>query len=344
MLRERLLVISRDRTPVSAATLVRATAREPSGRRGRAMGVVAGFSHSRARAALGAGAIVAVSIIVPSAVSPKVTANPGPPTPFDSNGFDNSFAIAQSRQQGPVIDGSAPAARMAAAAAVPALGDPVKGTFGAQVAWPIMPIHAVLLPDGRVMSYGTEPDGSQTAFYRYDVWDPRAGTGRQRPRAAAQHDADRHLLQLPDRPAERRRRDVRRRQPPDELEHPEPRRQPVPSGQQHDRARRCSNDHMNRLRWYSSATMLPNAEVYIQGGTGGADFPERRNSNGSFTLLTGAPTSNLSSGYPKNWVAPNGLVFGIANNQMYRVNPAGNGTIRMLATASRQTPAARRRR
>ena len=45
---------------------------------------------------------------------------------------------------------------------------------------------------------------------------------------------------------------------------------------------------MNRLRWYSSATMLPNAEVYIQGGTGGADFPERRNSNGTFQLLTGA--------------------------------------------------------
>ena len=67
---------------------------------------------------------------------------------------------------------------------------------------------------------------------------------------------------------------------------------------------------MNRLRWYSSATMLPNAEVYVQGGTGGADFPERRTSNGTFQLLTGASTSNLSSGYPKNFVGPDGLVFG----------------------------------
>ena len=65
--------------------------------------------------------------------------------------------------------------RMAAAAA-PA-GDPVRGTFGPQVAWPIMPIHAVLLPDGRVMSYGTDRNGVQTAYYDYDVWDPRLGTG-----------------------------------------------------------------------------------------------------------------------------------------------------------------------
>ena len=89
---------------------------------------------------------------------------------------------------------------------------------------------------------------------------------------------------------------------------------------------------MNRLRWYSSATMLPNGEVYVQGGTGGADLPERRTSSGTFQLLTGASTNNLSSGYPKNWVGPDGLVFGIANTQMYRVNPAGNGSISMLGT------------
>ena len=89
---------------------------------------------------------------------------------------------------------------------------------------------------------------------------------------------------------------------------------------------------MNRLRWYSSATVLPNAEVYIQGGSGGADFPERRTSTGQFQLLTGAPTNSLSSGYPKNFVGPDGLVFGIANKTMYRVNPAGNGSITTLGT------------
>ena len=43
--------------------------------------------------------------------------------------------------------------------------------------WPIIPIHAVLLPDGRVMSYGTNQNGAQTGQFNYDVWDPKGGTG-----------------------------------------------------------------------------------------------------------------------------------------------------------------------
>lgn len=30
---------------------------------------------------------------------------------------------------------------------------------GTAAAWPLIPIHAVLLPDGRVLTYGTNPDG-----------------------------------------------------------------------------------------------------------------------------------------------------------------------------------------
>ena len=64
---------------------------------------VAGFTHRRARV-VGTGVIVAASIFVPSPLSPSIAAKPGPPTPFDSNGYDNSFAIAQSRPQGPLIN------------------------------------------------------------------------------------------------------------------------------------------------------------------------------------------------------------------------------------------------
>ena len=89
---------------------------------------------------------------------------------------------------------------------------------------------------------------------------------------------------------------------------------------------------MHRQRWYSTAVNLPNGDVYIQGGSGGADLPEVQTSSGEFRLLTGASTNNLSSGYPKNFVGPDGLVFGLANKAMYRVNPAGNGTITSLGT------------
>ena len=52
-----------------------------------------------------------------------------------------------------------------------------QGTFGATLPWPIIPIHEVLLPDGRVMSFGSNQDGSQSGQFVYDVWNPALGTG-----------------------------------------------------------------------------------------------------------------------------------------------------------------------
>jgi len=51
------------------------------------------------------------------------------------------------------------------------------GVFGPVVPWPIIPLHVILLPDGRVMNYGTGTDGTQTGQFIYDVWDPTQGTG-----------------------------------------------------------------------------------------------------------------------------------------------------------------------
>src|SRR5688572_4317867 len=51
----------------------------------------------------------------------------------------------------------------------------VAGMWSGVTPWPIIPVHAVVLPDGRVMSYGTRPNGQQTAFFEYDVWDPVQG-------------------------------------------------------------------------------------------------------------------------------------------------------------------------
>ena len=44
-----------------------------------------------------------------------------------------------------------------------------KGLFGAPVTWPLIGLHAVLLPDGRVMSYGTDEQGQQGGQFVYDV-------------------------------------------------------------------------------------------------------------------------------------------------------------------------------
>ena len=176
------------------------------------------FRFRRTRAALYTGVIVAGLILVPSAGGRPLQAVPL--GAFDSNGLDDSFLVAQSRPEGPVITASTDT--QSAAAIEVAGGDPVAGSFGPQVAWPIMPIHAVLLPDGRVMSYGTDPNGVQTAYYQYDVWNPQLGTASHRPHRVTQWDGNGHFLQLPTPAAERRRRGVRRRQPPGGHQHPEP--------------------------------------------------------------------------------------------------------------------------
>src|SRR6185436_2278538 len=51
----------------------------------------------------------------------------------------------------------------------------VDGVWSPLANWPLIAIHAVMTPDGRVLTYGTQADGTQGAFFNYDVWDPSAG-------------------------------------------------------------------------------------------------------------------------------------------------------------------------
>ena len=46
--------------------------------------------------------------------------------------------------------------------ATAALADNVRGTWSAPADWPLIAIHAVLTPDGRVLTYGTTAEGQQT--------------------------------------------------------------------------------------------------------------------------------------------------------------------------------------
>lgn len=52
----------------------------------------------------------------------------------------------------------------------------VQGAFGPLHSWPIIPIAMMLMPDGRVFTYGTTPEGIQGAKMHYAIWDPSLGT------------------------------------------------------------------------------------------------------------------------------------------------------------------------
>lgn len=51
----------------------------------------------------------------------------------------------------------------------------LKGVFGPLFDWPIIPIHATLLPDGRVLGFGSTVTGKQGGQLHYAVWDPALG-------------------------------------------------------------------------------------------------------------------------------------------------------------------------
>ena len=78
---------------------------------------------------------------------------------------------------------------------LPAAGTSTLGEWSPVKPWPLIAVHAVLMPDGRVMTYGTKSDGTQTGFFIYDVWDPYGRPGRRAP-DAAEHDWHGHILQL----------------------------------------------------------------------------------------------------------------------------------------------------
>lgn len=90
---------------------------------------------------------------------------------------------------------------------------------------------------------------------------------------------------------------------------------------------------MKRPRWYGTSTVLPNGEIYLQGGTDGEDHPEVRGNNGEFRLLTGIDTLKalpngdqyFANNYPRNFVAPNGKIFGLDHHWMYEVDPYATG-------------------
>lgn len=221
-------------------------------------------------------------------------------------------------------------ARFGAQAAIPATGDAVAGAFSPVFDWPLVGIHAVLLPDGRVLTYGTDLDGVQTGYFVYDVWDPRYGLD------LGAHTVLENLTQvdifcgsqlvLADGRVGLFGGDITQngrsinKQIPDVTQFDPIDNSLVRAGT------------MWRPRWYATSTMLPDGEVLIQGGTGGRDRPEVRTLEGSFRLLTGANTGGIDSFYPRNFLAPDGKVFGIASRRMYRIDPAGTGRMEALGT------------
>ncbi|HWI10432.1 MAG TPA: PA14 domain-containing protein [Burkholderiaceae bacterium] len=203
----------------------------------------------------------------------------------------------------------------------------IKGMWSPVYPWPIIAVHSVLLPDGRVLTYGSDPTGLQTAHANVDVWDSSAAPDTN------------HLL-LPNGTGTDLFCSSQLVLPQtgsvfiaggDVWNGTSVNNGPNNNSNLFDSASTslARGPNMNRARWYSSSTTLISGETYIQGGSGGGDRPEIRGVDGSFRLLTGIDTSSIGTSFPRNFVAPDGRIFGYdpGNGRMYFVNPTGSGAI-----------------
>lgn len=211
----------------------------------------------------------------------------------------------------------------------------LKGSFGPVSAWPLIPIHVALLPDGRVLSYGTDAKGNQTGQFIYDVWDPTRGT------AAASH------LTLPNTTGTDTFCSGQVVLPASgavlltggDKTVNGTRNFSVNDVNLFDYARTAlysAGQPMANLRWYPSVLTTARGEVLVMGGRSAPDAfvptPEVYTEGVGWRSL-GAAASNDAYGtrnwsYPRGWVAPSGKVF-IATiwGGTYFLSPEGAGQL-----------------
>lgn len=212
----------------------------------------------------------------------------------------------------------------------------VTGIFGPVVPWPLIPIHAALLPDGRVMTYGTDLSGNQGAKLHYSVWDPRRGTG-----------ADAHLV-FPNTTGTDVFCGAQTLLPSGQLL--------IAGGDDTiDGQRNYANPDINLFdpgsnaltgasdlrmmapRWYPSILTLSSGETLVLGGWQNrnrlvASVPEVLTSGAQWRRLSGVINDEMLHGenalYPRTFQAPNGKVFVLnARGQTFYLDPTGDGTI-----------------
>jgi hypothetical protein len=203
-------------------------------------------------------------------------------------------------------------------AAAPAGTDP-NGRWGPVEDWPMVAIHSALDSRGRVVTYGTDGNGTQTGKFIYDVWTPNRSAAFGHTTLANTTRTDIFCSLQLNRPDNGNMMlfggdnwtgtGTTNTGNPDinELIAETGRLEPRPA--------------MNRPRWYATGVTMPDGTMYVQGGLGGEDRPERWDPANGARLLP-LDTENLNWYYPRNFVIPDGRVFGIdSKGWMYFISP-----------------------
>ncbi|MFZ3120119.1 MAG: galactose oxidase-like domain-containing protein, partial [Variovorax sp.] len=208
-----------------------------------------------------------------------------------------------------------------------------KGLWSAPETWPINAIHAVLTPDGKVMTYGSNPSGEQGAQLYYDVWNPVT-----KAHALLQHTTGTDLfcnaqLVLPvSGQVLLAGGDVRGQNLRDaagnllvntgvaDVNLFDPVAQSI----------KASGTPMNYSRWYDTLTTLPDGRVFVLAGMEAsgarAEYPEVYTAGQGWRTLIGIRwTGELF--YPRAMLAPTGQLVVASGSTLYGINTDGNGAM-----------------
>jgi hypothetical protein len=221
----------------------------------------------------------------------------------------------------------------------------IAGVFGAPFPLPRLPIHSMLLADGRVMYFGSNSGGFQTARFDYVVWDPQQGTGLEAHQVLENFTRNDIFCAgqslLADAPGKAlivggdlKINGVRNFSSNTSVVF-NPEQNVIASG-----------DNMQVARWYPSMVPLGNGEKLILGGREEkpnvavlAQTPELFRADGAWKskLRDAASDAFGYVGTTKNWFyprafpTPDGNVFVLSHDgRMFLLNPNGSGSITPL--------------
>ena len=211
------------------------------------------------------------------------------------------------------------------------------GSWSAVTPWPIIAIHAILTPDAKVLTFGTDQTGQQGSHMLYDLYDPATGLhttlnyvqntdifcsccvidpitdqiiitgGDARPEGNVNggvpfvHTFDYHTDQLSLNPAAT----------------------------------------LNYSRWYATTLTLADGRVLLLGGIdgnhNGVGAPEIYTHGVGWQTLPGAASTDIAANwyYPRAWVSSSGAIVGFSTGgdnagTLFKINTTGQGAVTNL--------------
>jgi hypothetical protein len=196
----------------------------------------------------------------------------------------------------------------------------------------LIPIHAIVLPDGKVFSFGTDERGMQGGEFIYSLYDPATGQELMLPNTT---DTDIFCSNMSIDPATGNvlitGGDARGEGGPVNG----PINDVLVFDYDNLTLRDATQGEMEYARWYGSSITLSNGEIMVMGGTGGGkDVPEVFNATTGWRTLTGVDV-NINYYYPKTWVTSDGrVVLFTGTGSIYRINTAGSGSSELIGSVN----------